>query len=245
MTVVEDSLPPGFWDNAEFPDAEVRTEAPPELPPDDTTWINPPQNACPVCGEEVVKEEGQRRRPKYHAECKPVRGKAGGTAARPVRVVAKQREAAEQVEMVLDRLRGGLQKAVMFLALADPYDALVLHVNSDDIVENCRPILMRFPALRESGANANAFAAVVGLIVTGLSTLLPILAHHNLFPIKKFVPLLLNLPMTMLQIQEMASGNGGDITQTLLATAAQQKRAQQEAAMRAATVEATDGGLIS
>lgn len=247
MTVTVDSaLPDGSWD-ADFADAFVQglpTDLPPELPPDKTEWINPPQNACPVCGEEVVKEPHMKRRPKYHPECKPQRGKAASDSPRSVRVVAKDRQAAEEVEAVLDRLRSALRKAVLFTAMADPFDALVIHINSDDIVNNCRPLLMRFPALREQGNNASAAGAIFGLVTTVFTTLLPILAHHGLFPIKKLVPLLMNLPMTMLRLKEMSEANGGDMTETLINNVAAAKQRAQEAAMRAASVETVNASFV-
>lgn len=227
MTVTAE--PQYDWDNAESPELEQ--------PADNTEWINPPQNACPVCGLEVVKQPHQKRRPKYHAECKPSRGAASTDRSRAVRVIAKDRADAEQVEMVLDRVRKALAKAVMLTALADPFDALVIHVNSEDFIEHLRPLLMRFPWLREQGANANAIGAIVGLGITALTTLLPILAHHNMFPIKKLIPLLMDLPVIMLNMQEMAEQNGATTSETLLARVAMQKRRAQEAEMRAASVE--------
>lgn len=235
-TAVADSSSDSYWETeaSTLPPARTGEEPPPD---DDTGWVNPPENACPVCGFEVVKQPGQKRRPKYHAQCKPTRGKAA-SGPRPVRVTSQERQAAEQVEMALDRLRAALTKAVLGLSMFDPYDALVLRINSEELVENCRPLLMRFPALREGAANATAGASILGLVFTLLSIGLPIMAHHNLIPMKKFVPMLLNLPFLLMKMQErMASESDGTLEEDLVARVEMEQRKKKEAQMRAAGVE--------
>jgi hypothetical protein len=227
-----------YWD-AENPDLGMPQIAEPE-PDDATHFVNPPQNACPTCGEEVIKEPHMKRRPRYHPECKPQRGKGTSTGPRTVRVTSKEREAAEQVEIALDRARAGLMKAVALIALADPYDALVLHVNSNELIENLRPVLMRFPWLREQASNATAVGSIVGLVVTVFTTALPILAHHGFIPAKKLVPFFLQMPLIMLRMQErLAAAEQGqsDMGEELLARVAEDQRKKQEQAMRRASAE--------
>jgi len=157
-----------------------------------------------------------------------------------VRVTAQAREAAEQVELALDRARSGLMKAVALIALADPYDALVLHVNSKELIENLRPVLMRFPWLREQAANASAIGSIFGLVVTLFTTALPILAHHNLIPAKKLVPFFIQMPLIMLKMQERMMAAEQDETATgeeLLAQVVERNRKQREEAMRRASAE--------
>jgi len=204
-------------------------------PSDATNFVNPPQNACPTCGEEVIKEPHMKRRPKYHPECKPTRGAAKSVGPRAVRVTSKDREAAEQVELALDRVRSGLMKGVALLALVEPYDAFVLHVNSQELVENLRPILMRFPWLREQAGNATAIGSIVGLVVTLFTTALPILAHHGFIPAKKIVPFLLQVPLIMQRMQQRmqeAEQGHADMGEELLARLAEEQNKRRHAEMK-------------
>ena len=244
MTVVDSPSQDSFWETN--PDIGMPTVEEPESS-DATQFVNPPANACPVCGEEVVKEPHMKRRPKYHPECKPSRATSTRTPSgpRPVRVGSKEREAAEQVEVALERARSGLMKAVALIALADPYDALVLHVNSKELIENLRPVLMRFPWLREQASNATAIGSIFGLVVTVFTTALPILAHHGFIPAKKLVPFFLQMPLIMLKIQERMAAAEQDEAGTgealLIQVQEREMRAREEAMRRASaeTVGAT------
>lgn len=196
-----------------------------------------PEHPCPVCGAEVEKLPGQKRRRKYHDECKPTRGATTSTA-RTVRVTRKDEQAALEVEAALDRVSSGLRKAVMLLSLVDPYDAFVLHVNAPEIVENMRPVLMRFPWLREQASNASAGASIFGLALTVFTTCLPIAAHHGWIPSKKIAQLLVGMPMFMLRMQQgMANSDDGDMSAELLARIQEETKRQQEQRMRQRTAE--------
>lgn len=235
---VESPSQDSFWESDELPPPEVA-----EQTSDDTHLINPPENTCAGCGEEVVRQPGQRGKlAKYHPECKPVRGKGSGTAGpRPVRVTAKDRQAAEEIELALDNLRRGLAKAVMMLALADPYDALVLHVNTPDLLNNLRPILMRFPGLRKGASEASTIGSIIGLVATVLTVALPILTHHGLLPKSKLSKLFLNIPMFMMRMQERLSRVDTDeeVAEELLVRVTEERRAKAEAMMRARTAAET------
>ena len=220
-----------FWEASDLPPAEVLDDAPPN---DDTHLINPPENVCPGCGEEIIRQPGQRGKlAKYHPECKPVKNTAASSGPRTVRVTAKDRAIAEQIENSLDMIDAKYSRAVMLLALADPYDALVLRINQSEFIENLRPAMYRFAWLREAGTNASAGASLVGLAITVLTTLLPIAAHHNLIPSKKVSKILLAIPMIMKRMQDNMSTNGEDITGTLIARVQEDMRKQNEARMRA------------
>lgn len=224
------------WENVELPDAMMEGE---EYPPDNTQIINPPKGACPVCGEEVVKEPGQRRRPKYHPECKPSANRNTGT--RPVRVAAKERLIAEEVEEIVARAQSGMFKAVGLLALVNTYDAFVLHVNTPDLLKNLRVALYRFPWLRENAGNTAQGASLVGLGITVFSILLPIAANHGLIPTKKVGEILMQMPLFMLRMQEkMAAADGdADMSDVLLSKLRDERKQKAEAEMRMRTATET------
>jgi hypothetical protein len=239
------SADPIDWDS--LPAAE---EATPEYPPDDTRQINPPEGVCEFCGEEIVREEGKKGRlPKAHPECrehfrleqKAARAAAGvSRGPRPVRVSAKDRLAAEEVEQALETARKGMLKAVGLMMLVDPYDAFVLHINSPDIIENLRPVLMRFPWLREQASGASVGASVFGLVIAIGTTLLPIAAHHKLIPGKLVTQILTQLPFVMQRMQEALKDNGEDLTTTLMRRVKEQQAKEEAARRYAQTSEPVD-----
>jgi len=238
----DSALQDSYWDGKDLALPQMEETA----PADATHFVNPPPNACPTCGEEVVKEPHMKRRPKYHPECKPTRSTAA-SGPRAVKVTSKDREAAEQVEMALDRVRSGLMKGVALLALVEPYDAFVLHVNSGELVENLRPVLMRFPWLREQAGNATAIGSIVGLVITVFTTLLPILAHHGFIPAKKIVPFLLQVPIIMQRMQQrMAEAEQGhaDMGEELLARLAEKQRQRQHEAMKRQDAETVGASTV-
>jgi hypothetical protein len=217
------------WANDGFPDVQ-----PEPLPPDNTELINPPEKACAACGEEITREPGQKGRlPKYHPECKPARGSVTSSGPRPVRVTAKDRAVAEQVEELLAMADAKISKAVMLIALADPYDAFVIHANKPELLENLRPILFRFAWLRENATNVGAGASLLGFGLTVLTTLLPIAAHHNLIPSKTVAKLLLGIPFVLKKMQESMADNGESMTETLMARMREQQAKANEARARA------------
>lgn len=233
--VMEDSPSQDFsWESSDFADAVEETST------DATEIINPPANGCPVCGEEVVRAPGARgRAPKYHPECRP-RGKRNSNSAQTIRVAKRDQEAAEQVEQIIERCRRGLAKAVLLVSLADPYDALVIQVNTPALLDNLRVALNRWPWLREQSANANAGASILGLLLVVGTTLLPILAHHGLIPSKKFAPLLVQIPVLLKKIQDQMEFGGEDMGELLLQRVREQQMRAAEEHMRRATAENVD-----
>jgi hypothetical protein len=227
-----------FWDDADLPDAVEEAS----LPSDATVIINPPENVCRFCGEEVVREPGARgRTPKTHKECREAAKGAASTRAsgpRPVRVSAKERLVAEQIEEAIDHARGQLMKATALLALADPYDALVLLVNTEDLLKYYRVLLYRFPRLRDTASDVEAVTSIFELVITILSIALPIAAHHKLIPSQKLSQIFLAVPMFMLRMQErMAEQNPGAMAEELLVRVAEESRKATEARMRAQSAQ--------
>lgn len=232
-TTVDSPSQDSYWADADLPPAEDEI-----LPDDQTDLINPPKNACAGCGEEIIRVPGSKGRlPKYHPECKPERGSRAPAGQRAIRVSKAEQVAAEEVEAALENARRGLLKLVVFLSLADPYDALVINVNSKDFLDNLRPVLMRFPALRKGASDATTIGSVFGLALTVITTVLPIMAHHNLIPKGKISQILLGLPMTMVKMQERMSraDNSEDLSQELLYRVAEETKRATEARMKAKT----------
>jgi hypothetical protein len=227
-----------FWESAEVPDAT-------ELPPDDSTEIlNAPTNTCPTCGEEVVREPGKRGRvPKYHPECRPSARRTSVTGTgRMVRANKKEQEAAEQVELMIEQCRRGIAKMVFILSIADPYCAFVIHVNTPEILDNLRPVLMKFEWLRRQANNASTGAAVLGLILSIFTTILPIAAHHGLVPGKKVALILMNMPIFLHRLQvRVAEQDPEALTTELLSRVHEERRAQQRSSE---TTEVPPSGQI-
>jgi len=226
------------WESDGFPELQ---EEP--LPPDNTELINPPENVCPVCTEEIVREPGKKGRlPKYHPECKPVKGSAT-TGARAVRVAAKDRAIAEEVEATLAQVESKIRGAVMMLAVVEPYDAFVLYVNMPKLLDNLRPILMRYPGLRQQAGTVSTAAAIFGLVITVLTILLPMAAHHGLIPSKKIAKILAAVPMFMKQMNDVMD-SGIDVADMLMSRIREQQAKKTEAARRAqAQSEAVDASF--
>lgn len=222
-------------------DSSWADELPPagDLPPDETSVLNPPDNACPTCGLEVVRRPGARgRTPKYHEECRPTakqRRSVSGTAR--IKAVSKAEElAAAQVEYAVERARRGLAKAVALLALVDPYDALVVHINAPEILDNLRGVLMRFEWLRNAASNVQTGGDIFGLILALFTTFLPIAAHHGWIPSKKVATILIQMPVFMMRLQErIASGDEEEVKDELLKRVAEEGRKATEARMRQQT----------
>lgn len=240
-------------DNLPDPDP-FNTGPPSELPPDETGILNPPENACEICGEEVVRgEDGvslRGRIPKMHPSCKAsVKGSSGGErrsvtgTTRVVKVSKKDEEIAVQVELAIEQARRHIAKAVGLLSLVDPYDAFVIHINAPEILDNLRFVLMRFEWLRNAATGAQTGGSVLGLILAVLTTVLPIMAHHGLIPGKKVANIILNIPFLLLRLQQaVANGNDEDIQNELMRRIAEEGRKAQERKMRQQTEEQLHGG---
>jgi len=230
-TVLDSVSPDSSWAN-ELPDPEFVES------PDSVEVVNPPANACLKCGEPIVREAGARGRlPKRHPWCRPER-RTAGNASRVIRVGKEEEVKAAQVEILIEKARLALSKAVALASIVDPYDAFVIHVNAPEILDNLRAVLMSWDWLRKQAAMASTGGSLFGLVLCVFTTLLPIAAHHRLIPSRKLSQVLINMPMFLLRMQEaMAAGNEGDVTSELLRRVSEQQRVQQEAQMRRQSAE--------
>jgi hypothetical protein len=135
-----------------------------------------------------------------------------------VKVSKNEELLAMQVEMIVESFRRRIQQLVMLTSLADPYDAFVIHVNAPDFLDNLRGILMQYEWARKWFGGVGTAGSIFGFVLSILTTALPILAHHNVIPVKRAAEFLLNLPFVMLKLQEVAASANGDeeVTQTLM-----------------------------
>lgn len=212
--MTDSPLEDSFWEDSNLPPAELAAD---EIPHDETHLINPPEKVCGGCGEEIVRVPGSRGRlPKFHEQCKPVKGSRNASGPRPVRVSAKEKLVAEQVEEALAQIEQKVNRAIILLAVVEPYDALVLKVNLPELLANLRPALMQFAWARNAATNTAAGASLIGLIITVLTILLPIAAHHKLIPSKKVAQILINVPLFMHRMQQEMMNNDENLTESLI-----------------------------
>lgn len=231
----------GLVSPVSFSESDVDWDLPPadlvETPLDKVELVNPPANTCPTCGELVVREPGSRGRlPKYHPECRPSRAKGSTSVSgtgRVVRVGKAEQVAAEETEMVIERIRRAITKAVVLLSLVEPYDAFVIRINTPEILDNLRPLLMRFAKFRAFAVGADTGGSALGLILALLTTALPIAAHHGLIPSKKVAQIFLNIPVFMMRLQEkLSDGDEATLTEELFKRVQAESRRTEEARMR-------------
>ncbi len=220
-----------YWDNANLPEASVAPEESPSSS-DDTTYLNPPANACAACGREIVREPGQRGRlPKFHPECKPTKTQRASSSPR-VRVTKEDERKAIEVEEALAKLESGLGQLIMMLSVFEPYDAFVLYVNGPSIIENARVVLMQWDWGRKAATNAKVGGSVIGLLMTLLLTGLPIAAHHKWLPKGKVSSLMISAPLIMERMNERmvkAEDGEGLKAELLVRLREQQQREQAKA----------------
>lgn len=214
---------------------------------DATRLLNVSVNACPTCGEPIERPPGTKgRSPKYHPDCRPSAQRRGSSnGPRAVRVAKGEQLAAEQTEQILEQIRRRLMKATLMLAIVEPYDAMVIRINTPELLDNLRPALLRYERFRIFMLGAEGGASVLGLVLTIATTLLPIAAHHGLIPAKKVAQILLQIPLFMHSMQQKISqGSDDEVTDDIVRRAQEQSRLQREARMRAATAEESVGASI-
>lgn len=233
-------MPDGFF--ADLPPMEDDS-LPGEVPQSED--ILPESRPCGGCGEAIFRPAGSKGRwPKFHPECRPSAGRSGRSASsvtgspRVVRVSKSEQEAAEQTELILARLEAALTKAAMLLSLVNAYDALVIRVNTPEIVNNSRSLLLSSEKLRGWCKAADTGGSAFGLILALITTFLPIAANHNWIPSKKVANFVLNIPVVMMRMQKrIEEGGDGNLTDVLFAQAAREAQVKREAEQKRRTAE--------
>lgn len=193
----------GSWDDL-APAEPIDLPEPENLPPDDVEEV--PAGICRVCGDPIVREPGTRgRMPKTHKDCRSLRPVGGTTSSATVRNNKKEREAQQAV----DGFKKAIMKGLMLVAVADPYDAFCVMASLPDFCANLKAVLVRHDKMRAEFLAIGEGGSILGLIISVIVMLLPILAHHGILKFKqdRIQALLTELPKTLYKLRlKMESG---------------------------------------
>lgn len=235
----ETTLPPSLgvsdsWDDLP-PEEPVTLPTPgPEKPDATGDATKVPSGTCAACGEPIVREPGARgRMPKYHPDCKPTRVASqvsGGVTRTGSRGAAKAEAEASECIASFQSL---VTKSAVMLSVVDRYDAFCLMVALPQISENLRGVLIRYDKLRKEMLAMQTGGSIFGLGLAILMMALPICAHHGLLGRGQAAKLLLEMPFTLLRIQERLKEGSQALTKMMeeqLRAAAEANRKQQEEA---------------
>lgn len=162
---------------------------------------------CSTCGLPITREPGQRGRlAKYHAECKPSRTQRL-TGASATKSTAANTKANREANEVIGMVKPQLFKLALALSAVDRFDAFVVLNNIEPICSSLHGILLRYDGFRRDALAMKSGGSIIGLIITGLSIALPILAHHGLIPGAKLQQALVQFPVMMFKLaQRMKEG---------------------------------------
>lgn len=188
------------FDFSALPDVEV-SEAPPEEP--ESEDVTPETKVCPTCEQSIVRMPGMRGRlPKYHPQCKPSNTR-NATSTRKGPNTKAVREADEVIAMLKPKMMQG----AIALAIVDKYDGFVFMSMTPQFCDNLRGVLIKYDKLRADALNIKTGGSILGLIITGLMMILPMLAHHGLIPGAKIREILTNMPVMIFKLaQRMKEG---------------------------------------
>lgn len=172
-----------------------------------STDATPETNTCPTCDRVIVRAPGQRGKlPKYHPECKPAAGRRS-SATEKVGTRVGNPKAIREADEVIAMVKPQLFKAALMLSAIDQYDAFVVLNSIPSFCTSLHGILVRYEKLRKDALAMKAGGSIVGLIITVLTMILPILAHHGLIPGKAIQQALINFPVMMFKLaQRMKEG---------------------------------------
>jgi hypothetical protein len=200
-----------------FSDFDSLPEATPDLPPvveakEDRT---PETKECPGCGNVITREPGSRGRlPKYHPDCKPTtRERIIGSSTRAAN--ARNTKAAAEADECIATFKAAMVKLAMGVAIVDRYDGFAVMAALPDACNNLRGVLIAHDSWRKDFLAIKSGGSIIGLIISGLMMLIPIIAHHGLVPSKRISELLVNLPITMFRIQQQMAKGEASLTSML------------------------------
>lgn len=218
------------WDN--LPPAEPVTlpEAPQDKPDATGDAAKPAPGICAACGDPIVREPGARgRMPKYHPDCKPTRvASQVSTGVTRGRGAAKAEAEATECVAAFQSL---VTKSAVMLSVVDRYDAFCVMVALPQISENLRGVLVRYDKLRKEMLAMQTGGSIFGLGLAVLMMALPMCAHHGILGKGQTAKLLLEMPFTLLRIQERLKEGSAALTKMMeeqLRAAAEANRRQQE-----------------
>lgn len=225
----------GSWDN--LPPSEPVTLPPAvELPEDRTEDV--PAGTCATCREPIIREPGARgRMPKYHPDCRPLKS----TSARSVLgVKSSDAKADKEAELAVAAFQKQVTQVAVMLSILDRFDAFCLMVALPQISENLKGVLVRYEWLRKEFLRMQTGGSVFGLVLALMMPALAIAAHHGFLGRGQTAKLLVEMPFTMLRIQERLKEGTAALTKLM----EEQLRAAREAnaPKPAPRTEAADDG---
>lgn len=187
--------------------------------------VKPTPGICAVCGEPIVREPGARgRMPKYHPDCKPTRSTSDGTSTR-----RRSGKAEAEADTCIAAFQQLVTKTAVMLSVVDRFDAFVVMVALPNICDNLRGILVRYDGIRKEFLAAQTGGSIIGLALALLMLCLPIGAHHGLLGRGQVARLLVEMPFTLMKIQQRLKEGSEALTQMM----AEQLRMAQEANAKA------------
>lgn len=183
------------WDS--LPPVEPLNDLPAAPPdkPDATEKVA--SGFCATCREPIIREPGARgRMPRYHPDCRPLRTATQMSTAR------RNNKAEAEADECIVMFQQAVTKACVMLSVVDRFDAFSVMVALPSICDNLRGVLIRFDSFRKEFLAAKTGGSIIGLAFAIGMLLLPILAHHGLIGRGKIAQLLVEMPFTMLKIQQ-------------------------------------------
>lgn len=243
MTAAVTSLPLRDGANDSWDDVEANTTSPYDLPAADikpdvvpSEATQGPSGTCPVCNEPIYRQPGEKRRRKYHPDCKPG-GSASSTSDGGTTTVRRPRggRAESEADVCIVFFQQQITRACVMLSVVDRYDAFCIMVSMPQICENLRAVLTRYDGFRKEFLAMTAGGSMFGLGLSIFMCLLPIAAHHGLLGKSRVAHLLMEMPFTLLKISERLK-EGSEALTKLMAEQIQEAREQnqRQAAARAA-----------
>lgn len=221
-----------------LPDAEPIVDLPESVnDKPDTTPDNPvPAGHCQTCGEPIIREPGARGRlPKYHPDCRPLRAASGEVSS--ARGKGRNTRAEAEAEAIVAALQKQIVRACVMLSVVDRFDAYCVMVALPNVSDNLKSLLARNDKWRKEFMALGTGGSVIGLVISILMMMLPIAAHHGLLGKGQVAKLLVEMPFTLMKIQERLKEG----TEALTKMMAEQLKQAQEANRQNAQQSPTAG----
>jgi tetrahydromethanopterin S-methyltransferase subunit F len=216
-------------------------EETPDLPPviDQKPDVLP-SGLCQGCGEPIVREPGTRGRlPKFHPDCRPLKSAGSSTAQPSVRSNARNTRAAAEAEAVVAAIQKQIIQAAVMLSVVDRFDAYSVMVALPNVCTNLKGVLARNDKLRKEFMNLGSGGSIIGLILSIVMMFLPMAAHHGLLGKGNAAKLLVEMPFTLMKIQQRLKEGTEALTKMM---AEQLQKAKEENLKQSAPQPAAETG---
>lgn len=226
-----------------------------ELPPDNT-----PEDAplCPVCEKPIIRDPTWKRMRKYHPECNPYvagnksrEGTAGGGSAGAGRTKGGSgfsRKAEQEADECEKILQSAFVKLALGVSVFDKYDAFCIMVNTGPVCQSFRGVVLRNERFRKEMLMVKSGGSVVGLVVSCLIMVMPIIAHHGLIPSRNIAETMVRMPYLLFTLhQRMKEGEEAMtvlIKEQMAAMQEENRKREREARQRQAGQNGTGGDFV-